>query len=612
MSTRHSPAFYDSFNARNLAPAQVAATFVAPEYFSRLIGSHHSLILGPRGSGKTTLLKMLQQEALDAWNGPDSLSFKEAIQYNSVFIATDISWGMQVACLGGDVLDSNTQSLFATASFTTQILKRLVESFIYLSKTRHASIITPASEVTIARELSSTWKLPTSCVSLLAVKYELSRRLATIHETATQESQRDLQGRTERLVMQGFLHLSFLPCCASAVDVYNDAVGNPHGRWAFLFDELELAPQAVREYLLKSLRSVDERFLFKLSLVPVGREAMMFQDALSPSPGHDFEVIPLWYATKEESLRFCRRLWREMVEANGYADSTPEKCLGASVFDTDSSEWKDSGTAYGPDSRLAKRFAKLAAKDASFLSFLNSHKINVEELHDLKADKRASVIRKATSIVAIREAFIRTHEGTDDDVVLRTRKATDIYTGADAVFAITEGNPRWFKGIVGPMLQELPGTISVSVQNREIGKAVRRFRALLRTIPSEPPTGSHSPRGLLSILDDIGGYFHKAIVRDAFTLDPPGTVTIDSRVSDAMLDGLGKAINAGAIVSMEPQDTPWSSLRGKKVRLSYLLAAHYGTSLRVERSVALSNVLSRSSSRISPPLLFERGEPEDA
>src|SRR6185436_1881595 len=97
MTRSNEAALFDSFNARNLAPEQVARTFVPPDYFQTLIGAHHTLIVGPRGSGKTTLLKMMQYEALDAWKSSDAVEVRARISYHTVYIATDISWGRQIA-----------------------------------------------------------------------------------------------------------------------------------------------------------------------------------------------------------------------------------------------------------------------------------------------------------------------------------------------------------------------------------------------------------------------------------------------------------------------------------------------------------------------------------
>jgi hypothetical protein len=610
MSEREAPALFESFNARNLAPEQIAQTFVPPDSFQQLVGQHHTLVLGPRGSGKTTLLKMLQQQALDAWRSPIAEAIRGQLKYTSVYIATDISWGKQVAALGGQALDDSTRNLLATASFTTQILRRLVDVMFYLSRHHDAYQMDAATEHRVATQIALTCELGSGFVSLMSVKYELGRRLSRIHQLASQEALLGPGGRPDRLAADRGLHLSFLPCCGTCVDIFNDAVDRPAGRWALLLDELELAPRAIREYLLNALRSVDERFLFKLSLVPFGDDVSGFAEALSAQPGQDFEVIRLWYAHKDDGSAFCRQLWESMLRARQLPVESPEYYLGRSVFDTERSEWAPLGTAYRKGSALWKRFLRLAGKDPTFRDFLSKEGIRLDSLEALPPDRRAETLRKATSIVALRDAFVAAPERQGQEAHLRTRKVLDVYTGADALFAITEGNPRWFKGIVGPLLDSTaPGRPKIQPvkQSRQIEKAISRFRSLLRTVPSPSWKGKQSSRGLLSLLDAIGYFFRDRLLFDKFTLDPLGTFTVDARTSDALISSLGTALNSGAIVSMEDLDFQSAALRGKRFRLSYLLAPYYRISLRLERSLSLSKILDIADS--SPDAsLFDLGE----
>ena len=602
MAERQAPSLFESFNARNLAPEQVALTFVAPEQFRRLIGQHHTLIIGPRGSGKTTLLKMMQQPALDAWTGAVADELRSQISYTGVYVATDISWGEQIECLGLNVLSEEHQAVLGVASFTTQILRSLVSAMDYLIRANNSGHhLSSESEQEVAQEIGRAWRLDGSHVSLRSVKYALNRRLSEIHDFAVRESILGETGRDQRLASRSGLTLSFLSASSSAVDVFNDAIGVSDKRWAFLFDELELAPESIRRALLRSLRSVDDRLLFKLSLVPYGNDVDDFGTALSAMEGHDFELIPLWYAHKEDGYPFCNLLWQSMVASRSLGERSPTSVLGESVFETSAEEWKEAGTAYRPDSRLAKRFESLAGKDPTFRTFLAEQGISVTQLTELEGDERAATVRKATSIVAVRDGLIRrvTVDVGGVRVNLRSRKVTGLYSGASAVFAVTEGNPRWFKGIVRPMLDLISvrkKKVTATEQSRIVQKAITRFRALLRTIPCPPFRGNQPPRGLLTLLDDAGNSFHRSLVLGEFTLDPVGSFIVDSRANDAIIETLGHALNAGAIVLMEDEssETPQPSLRGKRFRLSYLLAPHYKLLLRAARGVSLQRVLERS------------------
>src|ERR1700691_1490736 len=110
---------FESFNARNLAPEQVARRFIPPKHFDELVLRRHTLIVGPRGSGKTTLLKMLQLPALAAWQHHAASSFRRKIDFCGAFVAADVSWGAQLTALGAGRLSPDLTSALGLAAFTT-------------------------------------------------------------------------------------------------------------------------------------------------------------------------------------------------------------------------------------------------------------------------------------------------------------------------------------------------------------------------------------------------------------------------------------------------------------------------------------------------------------
>src|ERR1035438_2490916 len=119
-----SPTIFESFNARSLDPAQVAATFVPSIIYKKLVKRRHTIIVGPRGSGKTTLLKMLQQTALEFWAHPDAAEYRSRLDFTAVFVPTDLIWSEQLKSLGSG-LDEQAVRLLGNAAFTTHILKAL-------------------------------------------------------------------------------------------------------------------------------------------------------------------------------------------------------------------------------------------------------------------------------------------------------------------------------------------------------------------------------------------------------------------------------------------------------------------------------------------------------
>ena len=352
MAVSVAPSIFDVFNARQLTPEQVAKSFVPPSHFENLIKPTHALVVGPRGSGKTTLLKMLHPAALQTWHHPNAERYRQSIAFTGVFVATDINWNEQVKALGEGRLDAAAHRQFATAAFTTEILQSLVESMMYRSgrisagqKTAPACV-SAEDEAFISKELFASWHFDRGLNSFEGLHFALSRRLSQIRVLASQESHRDTRGRGDRIAEIRFLHLDFLAAAGVAVDLFNARALEQGRRWALLFDELELAPEWIRDTLMRYLRSVDELFLFKLSISPYSVDIKKaFQGADSVGAKQDFEPIRLWYEHKEHGYPFCRELLRNLQRAKGLQEADPDDLFGLSVFSTDPGEWA-AGTAY--------------------------------------------------------------------------------------------------------------------------------------------------------------------------------------------------------------------------------------------------------------------------
>jgi len=115
--------------------------------------------------------------------------------------------------------------------------------------------------------------------------------------------------------------------------------------------------------------------------------------------------------------------------------------------------------------------------------------------------------------------------------------------------------------------------------------------------------------GVVNLLRKIARYFHADAVRGEFQAAPVGSFTIDAKTPEAILKALGQALNAGAIIYIPDDEGKviLTSLRGKKFRLSYLLAPLYGFPIRLGRDIALSRILGLQSAPtpIAEPLTFK-------
>lgn len=601
------PTLFPSFNARNLSAVDVARTFVPSENFEKLCGQSHSLIVGPRGSGKTTLLKMLQNAALNTWKHSDADRIRKSVRFTGVYIPTDVNWDKQVAALGLGRVDEKICDCLSVAAFTTHVLRSFAQSI-------DEAIAVPSSLDELRRyseavtQISEEWQLDRPARSFQSLRYSMRSRLNELHQFAGQLQFKSKEEARSLVANTRWLHKNFLEACSFAIDVVNDLIGNSGKMWAFLFDELELVPANVREHLIACLRSTDQRILFKLSLVPYTDEMGQFVDSIkSATSGNDFVAIRLYYPKKEDASAFCRHLWHATLAELGQPDKEPETVLGDSYFQSSSDDWSKNSSAYGSDSRIAERFKSLAQKDATFADFLMNHDIDPSEMQSLDGAERPKVARKIVSLVALRDALLRSVDERGN-AKLKSKVKPELYTGAETLFAIVEGNPRWFKGLLGELIKKHGSKrkIDVKEQLQQIEIVSKRFRALLRTIPCPKVGRQSSPRGILLTLDQVGNAFHASQVAGPFRLDPVGSFTIPNDVPADLLESLGRAVNAGGLIHMPGEDPVdlLSTLRNKRFRLSYLLAVHYKILLRAERDVSLYGLLENVSDE-NKPMLFD-------
>jgi hypothetical protein len=613
------PSIFESFNARNLDPEKVAETFVPSKQYEDLIKRRHTLIVGPRGSGKTTLLKMLQEPALEAWKHDGAEYYRSKIDFTGVFIPTDISWGEQLRLLGAESLDGSSRRLLSVATFTTHILRCLIRTIMRRRDSPGKKGMTPfrrillsaEAEARLASQLCKLWHISDAVPSLLSLRQALSARFANLYSVASREVTLGEKGRQGRLADIEYLHLHFLRNAGLAVELLDDCLGEASGKWALMFDELELAPPWIQDELAQSLRSTDDRFLFKLALNPfTPNDSLLKQTQAAPASGHDFDQIALWYVKKKDALEFCRQLWFQMLDEKNIRRQEPEKVFGGSYFQTVPDDLKESGSRYGPHARITNRFRALAEKDTSFRSYLQQNDIRLDALDAMDDNKRAAKIRKIAPIVAIRE-FYRQPEVRDMEVgAQRSRKTAKLYSGSESLFSITEGNPRWFIAIVERLLErwdpDRSKKIDFSVQGEEILAASERFQAMLETIPIPEGTAPDDTLGVLSVVSRAANFFHDQLVKGPFKADAWETFEVDAKVPGEILAGLGRAANAGAIVLIPDGDrlilATERDLIGKRFRVSYLLAPIYGLALRLGKSVSLTAILSdkKRSSRLPP------------
>ncbi|MBR0565769.1 hypothetical protein J5J83_06535 [Azoarcus sp. L1K30] len=588
----------EAFNAKYLGPTEVARGFVYSTHFEQLAGDYHAVLIGPRGSGKTTLLKMLQPSALAAWSGPRAGAFRAAVKYSGVFIASDISWSKQLNSLGYGKLNEQNHRALVLACFTTHVIHSVLETMASRanSKTEYRAVsLNGDQEALLARDLAAALRVKPAIPSLLAIRQALRNRLSDIRALANSCSLLEDEQCSRELASMDYLHLDFLDICSNICATFNEAVGESGARWGLLFDELETAPDWIIDQLFSALRTSDPRLYLKLAISPVSAtayRALFKQDGASL--GHDYHQIRLWYSDRTDSKAFCRALWSSLVQKHGL-DISAEEALGRSVFEPRDSRGARRRSPYSPGEHWHKVFTSLAKKDRSFISFLRQKGIDLTTAESQWEHQRDSVLRKAAPIAALRDFFL--HQSKAGMVSARQRKTLELYTGADSIFAITEGNPRWFIGLASPLVNFLVRSGVKKVPNAEQAKEIDAFAdrliALLRTIPVESAGERGDDLPLDSLLGEIGAKFHSELVETRFSIDPAQSFIVDDSVSERTRELLASAVNRGAVMLVDESSSKAivGEMLNAKLRLSFLLAAKYGLLIRKGKAVRLSSLL---------------------
>ncbi len=599
--------FYEAFNAKYLEPEQVAAGYIYSDHLEELSGPYHAVLVGPRGSGKTTLLKMLQPAALDAWEGREAESFRRKINYSGVFIASDISWSRQLRSLGYGKLAPGNHHVLVLACFTTHVLHAVLETMILRasgSAKFRSVVLTDEQEGLLAKQLLQVLKVSASLATLLSVKQALRSRLSDIRQLANKGSLKDQIEFSQDLASIDYLHLDFLDICSNITTLFNDAVAEKGGRWALLFDELETAPDWIVDQLLSAFRVSDPKMYLKLAISPVSATA--YRALLSvdgPADKQDHRQIPLWYTDRVDAKGFCEAVWKSLTAKAGISVSARD-ALGPSAFEPALPGHARHRNPYAHGEYWWSVFHSLREKDRTFAAFLRARNIDLEKLGSADQQTKDSVLRKAAPVAAVRNFYL--HEDRQGNVAPKHRKTSSLYAGAESIFAISEGNPRWLIGLLSPMIsymiQNNVMRVPKAVQAEEIDSAAERLLALLRTIPVPQEMDRKEVLGLNGIVQKIGVRLHDELTQRNFSIDPRLSFTVDKQTPPFAVELLSSGLNRGAVmlVAGTPARSVVGNMTGSVLRLSYLLAAKYGLPLRKGKTTNLSPLL-------MPPTAQEQG-----
>jgi hypothetical protein len=580
---------FESFNAKNLRPEQVAKSFVSSTNFRNLARRRHSLIIGPRGSGKTTLLKMLQSEALDAWNPDDLGHIKNKIDFNGVFIPTDRVWKEQIDSLGNGIFTKDEKEIFSTSIFTTHVLYQLSVSFEYKTKNYEHDL---TSE--FIYEISSAWGLNLRSYSFRSLTSSLIKRKGEIPRLVNALKRFTLEERNIHLKDDNFSYLynDVVQLINVSIDLFSTFFPNETPNWALLFDELELAPKCVVQKLLDALRGSNDRLILKLSMAPFSPDVTVVKDIFSAMPGNDYDFVLLWNSQKKDSNReFSANLLKSMLEDRGLNSLRPDEIFGR------------------PTLILRSQVFKIAYnRDLTFKKYIDDKSIDIDKIDELNSNEKYSIVGKVAPILRLRNVARKSQEENKQPSYVSLKSLPDYYSGTDSLFDILEGNPRWFIGVITSLLDEYELTkikIKPARQLQELKKTLDKFLLLLRTIPS-PITNNNkkNSQGVDFAINLIGEYFKENMILADFHERPRGSFVVDNLIDETIQSSLGAALNAGALVHItkDLSQVFLTDLSEQRFRLSYLLSPKYSLPLSLMAPINLSNILNKKDDKYEPSL----------
>ena len=579
---------YGAFNARWLTPEEVAQSFVPVPQFSKVVQNRHSLLMGPRGCGKTTLLKMLTRPAQVVLESNDTvLGTVERPQFEAIYVPADIKWSFELASLehlsmfSSDSMERAQRVLVAASAAleTLRTFEAMLEGDI-------------ESSGALSRALLRAWGLVRTPPRLSDVGAGIRQMCFGIRRAVTDGNQNLLANILTKI--PDSLAASATDAISIACDTFEAELPDLRPRrWAICFDELEIAPQWLQRELLSQLRSTDQRYLFKLTWTPVLPEFL--REIAQPQA--DYDDVRLWHSHVMDARAFCRRLAARLIKARLGKDLSPEEVFGKSLFAAEDRVEPSDGT-YERGSDIWQSMIELAKRDRSFSDFLLHRGFNPSDPISDSTKEKDECLRKIKPLVLLRETF----RGTDR---ARSRKRVAIYSGEDAIYSMSDGNPRWLSGLLNELLTEVSQPVSESAteeggallraprQAQILSAASRRMMAYVKAFPSTLEAGlASSSQALPALIERIAVYFRREILDREFVLDPVGSFVVDSALRADEKSEIERGLLLGALlyVGGSELDVP-DSVEESRVRLSFMFSPLFRLPLRNYRAISLSTIL---------------------
>jgi hypothetical protein len=582
---------YGAFNARWLEPEDVARSFVPTAPFKSLVHLQNSLLMGPRGCGKTTLLKMLTRRAQHVWqserlqNEPQWRHYPTP-DFEAIYIPSDVRWSAELSAVSKELADFPIDA--------ERVQRSSVALAAVIEATRVFQLILDEHDLdptTVLKALIVHLGLGPTVPSFREIRLRLIQWIDEIHSRLVRHDTSGIRRHLDDLPAALTSHsLSAVTKACSVFAEYAQELAPT--RWALCFDELEIAPRWLQAELFEALRSFDQRFLLKLTWSPVLPTDLMPKQERQ----HDYAAIRMWHGHAADARPFCKEFSTRLLQYRLASPKvTPGDVFGTSPF---AQEDIESDPTYSRGAPIWRAMIELAKRDATFREYLVQHGINPDDPIAETVSQRDESLRKVKPIVLLREAYLK---DSKDRVLRRSRKNPLLYYGEDAIYAMSEGNPRLLAGLLSELLDVdskplggEPSPVKPETQSRILHSASQRMLTRIKTYPVE----RRSRKGSLSgLIEKLGHYLHSELVTQEFRADPVGSFFVDQEVSPHVLAELSVGLLIGAFVHVKsPQADIATSVVGSRLRLSYMLAPAYRLLFRNYRETRLSTALRISTS----------------
>lgn len=571
---------YTTYNARHYNPKQVAEKFIWSDSFGELIQNDHSIILGARGCGKTTLMKMLTIPALYYWKSDKrAAKIRKEIPFYAIYISTDIYWDVKYQTYGDQLKEfGNFSEIISHFSVNSNVFNSLCDTFLNIINLE-LNDSNEEKEIELCTYLIKAWKLEPTIPKIIYIKEALNERIDYVNQLIQEILFNYSPG--DKLPHPDFFNLNFESSVEELLPKFERIYKiEDKKKWALCFDELEFAPNWLKDKLFTSLRSRKQYILYKLSSSPILPSELKKSliGEYAATAGNDVHLIKMWTVNNEEfSRKIIKSFFSESINLNSFFGSNE-------LYNKKSDSYTEGSDFY-------KQILSLINKDISFKTFLTKKGVNIK-IPDLNNRNHQNVLyRKIKPIVYFRNFFIEKNDGKKVDLRSR-KKAIELYSGIEVLCKVCDGNPRWLIGIVSQIINKNKNTrrIPKSIQYDALLTAAKRFQNVISNIPV-----GNNKLDITQIVERSGLYFKSQILGSQFKMDPDGTFVVDieeDKVNSGIIDLIEKGVYQGAFILVGSGNDSYDfQIRGQRFKISYLFFILYNLPLRNYSETKLSNFL---------------------